>query len=207
MLNPDAFIPFEPISDDVAQRGWSLQPGAIDADLVAALARECRARAAAGELSPAGIGRGDGQQVREGIRGDRIDWLEPGQAKPCDHYLELMDALRLQLNRELFLGLEDFEAHFALYPPGAFYQKHLDRFRDDDRRAVSAVLYLNPDWLPGEGGELRLYLADGATHDVQPEAGTLVVFLSGDLPHEVLPASRERLSLTGWFRRRGDGPL
>ncbi|MGA4633167.1 2OG-Fe(II) oxygenase [Pseudomonas solani] len=207
MPNPDAFIPFEPISDDVAQRGWSLQPGAVAADLVAALARECRARSAAGELSPAGIGRGDGQQVREGIRGDRIDWLEPGQAAPCDHYLELMDELRLRLNRELFLGLEDFEAHFALYPPGAFYQKHLDRFRDDDRRAVSAVLYLNPDWQPGEGGELRLYLADGATHDVLPEAGTLVVFLSSDLPHEVLPASRERLSLTGWFRRRGDGPL
>jgi len=27
--------------------------------------------------------------------------------------------------------------------------------------------------------------------------------MSADLPHEVLPASRERLSLTGWFRRRG----
>ncbi|BCG22263.1 2OG-Fe(II) oxygenase [Pseudomonas tohonis] len=207
MPNPHAFIPFEPTSDDIAQRGWSLQRDAIDADLVAALARECRARAAAGELSPAGIGRGDGQQVREGIRGDRIDWLEPGQAEPCDRYLALMDELRLRLNRELFLGLEDFEAHFALYPPGAFYQKHLDRFRDDDRRAVSAVLYLNPEWLPGEGGELRLYLDDGSTRDVLPEAGTLVVFLSGELPHEVLPASRERLSLTGWFRRRGDGPL
>lgn len=207
MPNPHVFIPFEPTSDDIARRGWSLQRGAIDAELVAALARECRARAAAGELSPAGIGRGDGQQVREGIRGDRIDWLEPGQAEPCDRYLALMDELRLRLNRELFLGLEDFEAHFALYPPGAFYRKHLDRFRDDDRRAVSAVLYLNPDWLPGEGGELRLYLGDGSTHDVLPEAGTLVVFLSGELPHEVLPASRERLSLTGWFRRRGDGPL
>ena len=40
-----------------------------------------------------------------------------------------------------------------------------------------------------------------------PAAGTLVVFMSGDFPHEVLPASRERLSLTGWYRRRGNGPL
>ena len=70
---------------------------------------------------------------------------------------------------------------------------------------MSAVFYLNPDWQAEQGGALRLYLTDGSTHDVLPEAGTLVVFLSADLPHEVLPATRERLSLTGWFRRRGAG--
>jgi SM-20-related protein len=123
----------------------------------------------------------------------------------CDQYLALMDGLRQGLNRELYLGLDDYECHFAWYPPGAFYQKHLDRFRDDDRRAVSAVFYLNPDWQAEQGGALRLYLADETTRDVQPQAGSLLVFLSADLPHEVLPASRERLSLTGWFRRRGDG--
>ena len=113
-----------------------------------------------------------------------------------------MDGLRQALNRGLYLGLEDFECHFALYPPGAFYQKHLDRFRDDDRRTVSAVLYLNDDWQPQDGGELRLYLPDGAEREVPPLGGSLVLFLSSDFPHEVLPANRERLSLTGWFRRR-----
>ena len=54
---------------------------------------------------------------------------------------------------------------------------------------------------------MRLYLADGRELDVLPEAGTLVVFLSADLPHEVLPATRERLSLTGWLRRRGNSLL
>ncbi|MNF01063.1 hypothetical protein D3C80_1999940 [compost metagenome] len=78
----------------------------------------------------------------------------------------------------------------------------MDRFRDDDRRAVSVVAYLNTDWQQEQGGALRLHLAEGE-HDVQPEGGGLVVFLSADLPHEVLPASRERLSLAGWFRRRG----
>ncbi|MCO6705038.1 2OG-Fe(II) oxygenase, partial [Streptomyces sp. CHB9.2] len=43
--------------------------------------------------------------------------------------------------------------------------------------------------------------------DVLPLGGSLVCFLSGQLPHEVLPATRERLSLTGWFRRRGENPL
>jgi SM-20-related protein len=194
------------VGDDLASQGWSHQRLVLSTELTAALAEECRARAATGSLAPASVGRGEGQQIREGIRGDRIHWLEPGQSAASDAYLGLMDELRQRLNRELYLGLEDFECHFALYPPGAFYQKHLDRFRDDDRRAVSVVAYVNADWRPEQGGALRLHLAEGE-HDVLPEGGSLVVFLSADLPHEVLPASRERLSLAGWFRRRGSAPL
>ena len=191
------------IVDDIAARGWSQQNIFLPERLTRELAAECRKRAAEGELTPAGVGRGTGQEVREGIRGDHIQWLEPGQAEPCDAYLNLMDSLRQALNRGLFLGLEEFESHFALYPPGAFYLKHVDRFRDDDARTVSAVLYLNDAWLPEHGGQLRMYLEGETSYDVQPTGGCLVVFLSGDMPHEVLPATRERLSLTGWFRRRG----
>ncbi|MFC5694957.1 2OG-Fe(II) oxygenase [Pseudomonas sp. GCM10022186] len=206
MNAPADFLQLAPIVDDLASQGWSHQRLALPAELTAALAGECRARAAAGSLAPASVGRGEGQQIREGVRGDSIHWLERGQSATSDAYLDLMDELRQRLNRELFLGLEDFECHFALYPPGAFYQKHLDRFRDDDRRAVSVVAYLNADWQPEQGGALRLYPEQGE-RDVLPEGGSLVVFLSAELPHEVLPASRERLSLTGWFRRRGGGPL
>ena len=190
--------------DDLAAQGWSHREQFLPQALTRELAAECRKRARSGELSAAGVGRGNAQQVQEGIRGDHIQWLEPGQSEASDRYLELMDELRLALNRALFLGLEDFECHFALYAPGAYYQRHLDRFRDDDRRTVSAVFYLNEDWLAGQGGGLRLYLAGGAEHDVPPQAGTLALFLSADMPHEVLPATRERLSLTGWFRRRGE---
>ena len=197
---------FTQISGDLARCGWSHHAAVLPAELVVALAAECRTRAAEGDLTPAAVGRADGQQVREGIRGDRIDWLDTGQSMASDAYLSLMDELRRVLNRELFLGLEDFECHFALYPPGAYYQKHLDRFRDDDRRAVSVVAYLNADWYEEHGGALRLYLGEGE-RDVPPLGGSLVVFLSAELPHEVLPATRDRLSLTGWFRRRGDGPF
>ncbi|HGY9623919.1 2OG-Fe(II) oxygenase [Pseudomonas juntendi] len=192
------------IVDELANHGWSRQPLFVPAALTRVLAAECRQRSAEGELSPASVGRGIGQEVRETIRGDHIQWIEPGQSEACDRYLDIMEGLRQALNQGLYLGLEDFECHFALYPQGAFYRRHLDRFRDDDRRAVSVVLYLNENWQPEDGGQLRMFLADGVEHDVQPEAGTLVVFLSGDIPHEVLPAGRERLSLTGWFRRRGN---
>ena len=190
------------IIDDLASQGWSRQAHALPESLTRELASECRRRAQSGALSPAGVGRGQGLAVREGIRGDSIQWLEEGQDAACDQYLHAMDELRQALNQAFYLGLADYESHFALYPPGAFYQKHLDRFRDDDRRTVSAVYYLNDDWQTEQGGTLRLYPQDGVALDVLPTAGTLVLFISAELPHEVLPATRERLSLTGWFRRR-----
>lgn len=195
------------IVDDLAERGWSQQNVFLAEDLTLELAAECRRRGQEGALTPAGIGRGSGQAVREGVRGDRIQWLEAGESAACDRYLALMDELRLALNAGLYLGLADYESHFALYPPGTFYQRHLDRFRDDDRRAVSAVLYLNQDWRPEQGGALRMHLDEDSPLDILPLGGRLVVFLSAELPHEVLPATHERLSLTGWFRRRGEGPL
>ncbi|MGY2289261.1 2OG-Fe(II) oxygenase [Pseudomonas sp. SDO528_S397] len=195
------------IIDDLATQGWSQQNLFLPRDLTLALAAECRKRAAEGELAPAAVGRGPAQEVREGIRGDHIQWLEPGEAASCDAYLALMDSLRMALNQGLYLGLETFECHFALYPAGAFYRKHVDRFRDDDRRMVSTVIYLNDDWQPEHGGQLRMYLDGDVAHDVVPVGGCLAVFLSGEVPHEVLPATRERLSLTGWFRRRGNEPF
>jgi len=35
---------------------------------------------------------------------------------------------------------------------------------------------------------------------VVPLFGTIVVFLSEEFPHEVLPARRDRFSVAGWFR-------
>ena len=190
------------IVDDLATQGWSHQTIFIPEDLTTQLAKECRMRAQRGQLELAGIGRGVAKVVHAGIRGDQIQWLEPDVHPAVDAYLALMEQLRHNINQALFLGLEDFEGHFALYPAGAFYKKHLDRFRDDDRRVVTCVAYLNEQWLPEQGGALRMYLEDGRTHDVLPQAGSLIVFMSAQWPHEVLPASRDRLSITGWLRRR-----
>jgi SM-20-related protein len=200
-------IPFNQLIDDLAEHGWAIQHAALPVDLTLQLAAECRARENKGELTPAGVGRAGAQTVNTAVRGDQIAWLEEGQSGAVTRYFAVLDQLRQALNQALYLGLEDFEGHFALYPPGAFYQKHLDRFRDDDKRCVSVVFYLNSDWQPEHGGALRFFLARGRELDVYPQAGTLVLFMSADWPHAVLPASRERLSLTGWFRRRGNGPL
>lgn len=186
----------------IAAEGYAIVPDFLHPREIVALRERARTRDAEGALRPAGVGRGARRVERGDVRGDRIAWLDATAATDAEVPLfEALEALRLACNRELTLGLFDFEGHYALYPPGAGYERHRDAFRDDDTRVLSFVLYLNAAWQPGDGGELRLFL-DGATVEVRPEGGTLVAFLSGRFDHEVRPARRDRLALTGWFRRR-----
>jgi SM-20-related protein len=188
--------------DDLHRHGWSQHAAFLLPELTRELAGQCVQARGQGRMKAAGTGSGRTPGVDSAIRGDSIAWLEAGQSAACDAYLALMEQLRQQLNRELFLGLDEYESHFALYAPGAFYRAHLDRFRDDDQRTVSVVIYLNADWLPEQGGALRLHPEGAAIVDIAPEAGRMVMFLSAEMLHEVLPTQRERLSLAGWFRRR-----
>jgi SM-20-related protein len=190
------------IVDAVHEHGWSEQDAFLPPDLTLALALECAALAAAGTLTLASVSRDAARALQPKVRGDRIQWLEAGQSDACDRYLAIMETLRVALNRGLFLGLDDYESHFAFYAPGASYMPHRDRFRDDNRRTVSVIVYLNADWLPEHGGALRLHPEGLSMRDISPVGGRIAVFLSADMLHEVLPATRERLSLTGWFRRR-----
>jgi SM-20-related protein len=194
-------------AEAIAQRGWSVVASFLAPDIVAALRDDARMRLQAGEFHRAGVGAGARHAVRAEVRSDLVLWLEPPGATPAQRScLARFEALRTALNRELQLGLVDFECHYACYPAGAFYHRHLDRLAGDDRRVLSCILYLNPGWAAADGGELRLYLEDGVQH-VLPQGGSLVAFLSERFEHEVLPAGCERWSLTGWFRRRGGAPL
>ena len=166
-----------------------------------ALRAEAGALQRDGTLRPAATGRGDGR-LDAGLRGDSTAWIDPCACGPATStWWSAMDALRVALNRRLLLGMESLEAHFACYPPGAAYVRHRDRFADDDARVLSLACYLNEDWPDDAGGALRLHLAEGA-RDIAPRAGTVVLFLSDEIEHEVLPATRERWSIAGWFRRR-----
>lgn len=192
----------------IAEQGYGVVPAFLDSTIASALLEESRGRRERGELRAASVGRGEGRQVHSEIRSDHIHWVDPAQPSEAERaYLEVMETLRLGLNRAFYLGLFDFEAHLACYPPGAGYRAHLDCHRDSDARQVSAIVYLNPDWRVEDGGLLRLYTdresgVKGPFTDVLPEFGTLALFLSADYWHEVLPARRERYSVTGWFRKR-----
>jgi len=194
---------YHEVAADLARRGWTVREAFFASELVDTLRAEIDGCHEAEGLRRAAIGRGEGTQVRDETRGDYIAWLDGAQATAAQQaFLRELESLRLALNQTLFLGLFEYEGHLALYPPGAFYRRHLDRHRDSDARIVSCVVYLNSEWRPADGGELRLFLEEERVIDVAPRGGTLACFLSGSIEHEVLATRVPRYSITGWLRRR-----
>lgn len=149
----------------------------------------------------AAIGLGAKKSLHQEIRNDEIAWIEAEDAsKAQKKFLSLMHTLQTNLNRELFLGLNEFECHFAKYEKGGFYKKHLDQHQGAKTRILSCIVYLNK---LNNGGELVIYNKnnlESVDKKIQPMPGKLVCFLSDQIFHEVLPTDEERLSLTGWFR-------
>ncbi|GGO78216.1 prolyl 4-hydroxylase subunit alpha [Marinobacterium nitratireducens] len=192
---------FDRIADALAETGYCIIPDALPENLTLPLHRYLQ-RLHDEDFHRAGIGRDQEHQLNRRVRGDEIRWLSPEQPEEA-RYLEWMSALRLGINRRLMMGLFDYECHFARYPEGAFYRRHLDAFQGRTNRVLSTVYYLNPDWSADDGGELLIYADEQSREPLErvlPTQGTLVVFLSDRFPHEVLPARRERLSVTGWYR-------
>lgn len=195
----------EAIVGALVETGWIVLPDFFPPAKVQELRGLALAQWEAGEFHAAGTGRGAELSVKPGIRSDQVVWVGQAESGALAEYQAFLDDLQGALNRELYLGLSEFEGHFALYPPGSFYAKHLDNFRGTSARQVTAILYLNGEWQPDDGGLLRLYTdgTDGGAYlDIPPLGGQLVVFHSPRFWHEVLPANRERISLTGWFRTR-----
>ena len=186
------------LAEALATHGVCLLPDFQDDDATRALRLQLQAMQATGNLQPAGTGKGAGHRSSGMTRGDSTHWIENGQGTATTAYLAALHAVRASMNRQLFLGMQEVEAHFACYPAGAGYKRHRDRFQGSNSRVLSLVTYLNDDWQDADGGALRLYLPEG-TVDVLPQACMSVCFLS-ETEHEVLPATRERLSIAAWLR-------
>jgi SM-20-related protein len=191
---------FESIAQDLIQTGCSINEGAIPLALADALEKEVIGLSG-DKFKKAGIGRQQDFVRNETVRSDEIAWIsedsEAGQA-----WLEWAEQLQAYMNRRLYLGLFSFESHFAHYASGDFYQRHLDAFKGQSNRTLTLVAYFNREWAEEDGGELVVYKDqdDQEGQKVLPTFATLVVFLSEEFPHEVLPANKDRYSIAGWFR-------
>ena len=187
------------IADALADYGWIVLPQFLSAHDALEL-YQYATELSDTEWQLAGVGRGEQQTINTKVRSDRIRWLSaehPAERK----YLDAMASLRVGLNRELFMGLFDYEAHLAHYQPGTFYKKHLDAFKGRSNRILTTVLYINPTWSQSDGGQLVIYGDHGQVlQEVLPALGTLVVFLSDRFVHEVKMGLQDRYSVTGWFR-------
>ncbi|MEO6812702.1 MAG: 2OG-Fe(II) oxygenase [Ginsengibacter sp.] len=134
------------------------------------------------------------------VRGDSIHWLD--RAHNDDHensFFDLMDLFVKYLNENCYTGINNYEFHYTLYQPGTFYKKHMDRFQNNDSRKFSMIMYLNTDWIAGDGGELCIHHEAGL-QNISPLNGKAVFFKSNELEHEVLMTHKDRMSITGWLK-------
>ncbi|HIK63972.1 MAG TPA: 2OG-Fe(II) oxygenase [Henriciella marina] len=197
------------IADDLATKGWTWQPDLMPEKLTRALREELIARDAAAALEAAGIGRQDAYQVDRSVRRTRITWFD-GSTHAQKEFRAWTEALRIDLNRELMLGLFEMEVCFAVYPPGGFYDRHLDSFAGARNRVVSLVAYLNEDWDEARGGALAVWNEgaceeDAPTARIIPQPGGVVLMLSEAIPHEVEVTQETRYGLAGWWRVNQSG--
>jgi SM-20-related protein len=140
------------------------------------------------------------QPEHKEYRGDSIHWFEWKENVIEDMVLNKFEILKTQLNEYLFLGINDFESHLAHYPEGKCYGKHFDATKQNNKRVISLVTYLNHNWKVSHGGELKLYTSDGEIL-VPPCAGTTILFVSSEIEHEVLKTNKDRWSIATWFTR------
>lgn len=153
------------------------------------------------EFHRAGIGNWQDHIVEGSIRKDEVFWIDEETSDASGEFLRRMNELKDYLNYTCYAGINGSEFHYARYPEGAFYKKHVDSFKNSNDRLFTFILYLNEtNWQPEDGGQLKMYL-DGKELLIEPQGGKIVFFKSDEIEHEVLPANRERLSVTGWFRK------
>ena len=198
-----ATMNLEKIAEHLAHTGYIVLDQPLPKKLSGQLLARCQDDAQ-GRFHAAQIGRGPAKKHLDSVRGDTISWLD--ETDSADHaYLAWMEELRLGLNAALYLGLFDFECHYAIYRAGAGYAQHLDVLNGKKNRILSTVFYLNEAWQARDGGELVLFElgSDTVIATVKPTFGTMIIFLSESFPHEVRLAHNTRRSIAGWFRVSG----
>ncbi|MEH6679870.1 MAG: 2OG-Fe(II) oxygenase [Sediminicola sp.] len=198
---------FEKVIDDLLLQKYSIVEDFFSTEEIAVLRNSLLGKYEADRFKKAAIGSRTNELIVKSIRGDFILWIDEkldGEAERL--FFAKINEFSNYLNKTCFLGIMQTEFHYALYPEGTYYKRHLDTFQNDDRRKLSIALYLNDaDWTPDDGGALAIYLPKANGEEVRtiyPLQGRMVVFESQELEHEVRTANRNRLSITGWLKTR-----
>ncbi|MFA0961566.1 2OG-Fe(II) oxygenase [Roseivirga sp. BDSF3-8] len=183
--------------DELADQDYVIIDKFFDGDTYEKVRAEFQAKLP--HFSQARIGALAQKSLHTEIRGDQTYWLDRKRDTALQPFWEVVDESIYVLNRYCFLSLSGYEFHFANYPPGGHYDKHLDQFQGRNNRMISMIIYLNDDWQKGDGGELEIFVADGSSVIVEPIGGRCVMFKSAVVPHAVRKSFKDRYSLTGWL--------
>ncbi len=200
---------YERIITDIASQKYSIVEDFFLKNEVQLLRQSLLQKHEEHAFKKAAIGNRLNETIQKAIRGDVILWIDETTANETEQlFFNKMNDLIHYLNTTCFLGILHKEFHYAIYPVGTFYKRHIDTFQNDDRRKLSFVCYLNEDgWLPENGGELTLYLNNSQDSEITektiyPLPGRVVIFESQIIEHEVKLVHKDRLSITGWLKTR-----
>lgn len=199
---------YEKLINDLIDKQFSITDSFFTDEEVLSLRNSLLEKYQSDQFKKSAIGSHVNEVVASGIRGDFIKWIDEPNANEAESiFFRKLNSLVNYLNKTCFMGILQKEFHYAVYPEGTYYKRHLDTFKNDDRRKLSFVCYLNDDtWKPENGGELTLYLPMGDSEnalDIYPLPGRVVLFESQLLEHEVkIVTHSQRLSITGWLKTR-----
>lgn len=194
-------IIFDTLIDSFLENNVGISKHFLPATLTAGLKANLLNLYSENKLRSAGTGNGTVAVQDKSVRGDLIFWLDRKNNHVAENaFFDILDAFIIYLNSTCYSGITGYEFHYTLYEPGTFYQKHVDRFRNNPSRQFSMIFYLNENWQQADGGELCIYHNE-KVQKIAPENGKSVFFKSDQLLHEVLPATRPRMSITGWLKR------
>ena len=186
----------EQLMQKVDEQGWGIL--SLPQSFCQSLLQRFNEVEFSGLLKKADVTKNDQPQE---IRNDFTYWLDSQQSAAEGELFVLLQLLRDRIKNYFRIPLNDLECHFALYPAGHYYKKHVDQTATNNKRFFSFVIYLNSEWSATDGGQLVGFDAETAKplFTLLPEAGKMVIFRS-DIPHEVEVCHKPRKSIAGWLR-------
>jgi len=208
--------------EEVLRNDFVVIPNFIPTSLVKSLQKDIDflRQDGADQFRIAKIGQDDTNTLNENIRVAETCFIGRSKLKEYpnshrDELYQILDTIGLDLGKKTTIALDENLSEFlyVFYPKGGFYRRHRDAIPNSAStlRQYSFLLYLNEDWTPNEKGELRIHRDTGGDFlpsgeepnyiDVPPKAGTLVLFKSDKIPHEVLNTNSKRYVVVGWYNR------
>lgn len=194
--------PFDLLIDSYLENNIGIDNSFMSASLSKGLRENILQLQADNLMTAAGIGNHTIKDSNQKMRGDQIYWMDKSHDNIYEQeFLQLAEDFIDRLNSTCYTGIKGYEFHYAVYPEGSFYKRHRDQFKTDNNRKYSLINYLNDNWQEADGGQLMVYQNE-TVQSISPHSQTAVFFKSDELEHEVSLANRQRMSVTGWLKRK-----